>query len=100
LDAAVNADPGQAGAILDLVRDNGRLATITSDPPASARGIRVSQIYVALDGARLGRLGAALVAGVLSLEVSAVHPLAGAARARDQVRRGSGGGMVILGLGG
>jgi hypothetical protein len=60
----------------------------------------VTQIYVAPDGTRLGRLVAALAAGVLSLDVSVVHPLAGAAQALEQVRRGSGGGTVILGFGG
>ncbi len=96
VDAAVNAVPGRAGAIVDLVRDNGKLATITSDPLASVRGIQVSQIYVTPDGARLERLVAALAVGKLNLEVSAVYPLAGAAKALEHVRRGSRGGTVIL----
>jgi NADPH:quinone reductase-like Zn-dependent oxidoreductase len=100
VDAAVNAVPGQATVIVDLVRDKGRLATITSDPPESARGITVSQIFVAPDGARLERLAAALASGALSLEVSAAYPLAGAAEALEHVRRGSGGGTIVLGVDG
>jgi NADPH:quinone reductase-like Zn-dependent oxidoreductase len=96
VDAAVNAVPGQAGAILDLLRDNGRLATITSDPPASTRGIQVSSIYVAPDGARLQRLVAMLESGALNIDVSAVYPLAAAAQALDHVRRGSRGGTIGL----
>jgi NADPH:quinone reductase-like Zn-dependent oxidoreductase len=96
VDGAVNAVPGQAQVILDLVRDHGRLATITSDPPASVRGIDVSQIYVAADGTRLQRLVGTLASGALTLETSAVYPLAAAAEALEHVRRGSGGGSIVL----
>jgi NADPH:quinone reductase-like Zn-dependent oxidoreductase len=96
VDAAVNAVPQQARAVLKLVRDNGRLATITSDPPAKTRGIEVSQIFVAPDGARLQRLVAMLAIGALDIEMSAVYPLAAAAQALEHVGRGSGGGTVVL----
>jgi NADPH:quinone reductase-like Zn-dependent oxidoreductase len=96
VDAAVNAVPGGASTILDLVDDNGRLATITSDPPPSARGIRVRQIYVAPHGARLQRLVDVLASGMINLEVSAVYPLVAVADALEQVERGSGGGTVVL----
>jgi NADPH:quinone reductase-like Zn-dependent oxidoreductase len=96
VDAAVNAVPRQASAVLELVRDNGRLATITSGPPASARGIEVRQIYVAPDGARLQRLVAMLASGALKIEVSATYPIAAVAQALEHVQRGSGGGTVVL----
>jgi NADPH:quinone reductase-like Zn-dependent oxidoreductase len=96
VDAAVNAVPGGARTVLDLVGDNGRLATITSDPPPSARGIRVRQIYVSPDGPRLQRLVGVLASGMINLEVNAVYPLGAAADALEQVRRGSGGGTVVL----
>ena len=96
VDAAVNAVPGQASAVLDVVRDKGRLATITSDPPASVRGVEVRQIYVAPDGARLQQLAAMLASGAVNLTVSAVYPLEAAADALEHVRRGSGGGTVVL----
>jgi hypothetical protein len=35
---------------MELVADNGRLATITGDPPAAERGIQVSHVYLAPDG--------------------------------------------------
>ena len=96
VDAAVNAVPQQASAVLELVHDNGKLTTITSDPPASTRGIEVSQIYVAPDGVRLKRLVAMLASGGLDLDVRAAYPLAAAAEALEHVRRGSGGGTVVL----
>jgi NADPH:quinone reductase-like Zn-dependent oxidoreductase len=96
VDAAVNAVPGQASTILDLVRDNGSLATITSDPPTSVRGIQVSQIYVGPDGARLEQLVTLLATEMLTIEVGAIYPLAGAAEALAHVRRGSGGGTIVL----
>ena len=49
--------------MLDLVKDGGRLATITSDPPDSTRGVEVHEVYVSPDGARLERLTALLAAG-------------------------------------
>jgi NADPH:quinone reductase-like Zn-dependent oxidoreductase len=96
VDAAVNAVPGGASTVLDLVGDNGRLATITSDPPPTARGIRVRQIFVSPDGARLRRLVGMLASGQINLEVRAVYPLGAAADALEHVRRGSGGGTIVL----
>jgi NADPH:quinone reductase-like Zn-dependent oxidoreductase len=81
---------------LDLVRDNGRLATITSDPPPSVRGVGVRQINVLADGDRLQRLVGTLASGAINLEVSTVYPLEEAAEALEEVRRGSGGGTVVL----
>jgi hypothetical protein len=48
-DLAVNAVPGGAARALGAVKDGGRLATITSDPPRAERGIGVSQVYVTPD---------------------------------------------------
>src|SRR3954454_14450603 len=42
--AAVNATPGGAVDAIRAVRDGGRLATITSDPPEQDRGITVSSV--------------------------------------------------------
>jgi NADPH:quinone reductase-like Zn-dependent oxidoreductase len=96
VDAAVNAVPGGASTVLDLVRDNGRLATITSDPPPTARGVGVRRIDVSADGDRLRRLAGTLASGAINLEVSALYPLEAAADALEQVLRGSGGGTVVL----
>src|SRR3954470_17471235 len=49
--AAVNATPGGAGDAMRPVRDGGRLATITSDPPERDRRITVSSVYVRPDAA-------------------------------------------------
>jgi NADPH:quinone reductase-like Zn-dependent oxidoreductase len=96
VDGAVNAVPGQASTVLGVVRDNGRLATITSDPPASVRGVQVRQIYVPPDGGRLHRLTAELASGAVNINVTAVYPLDAAAEALAHVRRGSAGGTVVL----
>ncbi len=47
---AVNARRGQAEAALAVVAPGGRLATITGDPPASQRGVRVSSFYIRRTG--------------------------------------------------
>ena len=56
IDAVANAVRGGADAAITALGDGGRLVTITSDPPASARGISVTAVYVRSDGAQLGCL--------------------------------------------
>ncbi|QYN21342.1 alcohol dehydrogenase catalytic domain-containing protein [Amycolatopsis sp. DSM 110486] len=96
IDCAVNAVPGQAALALTAVRDGGHLATITSDPPAPARGISPTEVYVAPDGPRLATLLRLLAAGTLPLDVGARFSLSDAAEALAQVRRGTHGSAVVL----
>lgn len=67
IDAVANAAPGGAAAAMTALADGGRLATITPDPPASARGIGVTAVYVRSDGAQLDRLTALLASRRLSM---------------------------------
>ncbi|WP_255313674.1 NADP-dependent oxidoreductase [Mycobacterium malmoense] len=60
IDAVANAAPGGAAVAMTALADGARLATITSDPPASTRGIKVTAVYVRSDGAQLERLAALL----------------------------------------
>src|SRR5262245_52166137 len=61
LPAVVNAVRGEAGRVMSPVATGGRLATITSDPPAAARGINVTDCYVRPGGAKLEKLAARFV---------------------------------------
>jgi NADPH:quinone reductase-like Zn-dependent oxidoreductase len=94
--AAVNAAPGGAATALPAVMSDGRLATITGDPPPPERGVQVSDVYVRADGARLGALVEMLAQGRLSLHVAATHPLAGAAAALQDVVAGRAAGAIVL----
>jgi NADPH:quinone reductase-like Zn-dependent oxidoreductase len=67
IDAVANAAPGGAAAAMTALADDGRLATITPDPPASTRGISVTAVYVRSDGAQLDRLTALLASRRLSM---------------------------------
>ena len=94
--AAVNALRGGAATALQAVARDGRLATITGDPPAPERGVAVADVYVRGDGARLAELVAALADEILSLDVAAILPLAEAATAlRDAVTGRSKGANVL-----
>jgi NADPH:quinone reductase-like Zn-dependent oxidoreductase len=93
---AVNAAPGGAATVLQVVADNGRLATITGDPPHPERGVTVTDIYVRGDSARLAALVAALADGVLSLHVAVTLPLAKAAAALEDVVAGRAAGATVL----
>ena len=80
------------------VAGDGRLATITSDPPPPERGITVEDVYVRADGARLAALVAILAEGLLSLHVAATLPLAEAATALEGAITGRAGGATVLTL--
>jgi len=97
--AAVNAVRGGAAAAQQAVARDGRLATITGDPPAPERGITVADVYVRGDGARLAELIAALADEVLSLHVAATRPLAEAATALQDAVTGRSKGANVLTLG-
>ena len=96
--AAVNAVPGGAGEAIRAVADGGRLATITSDPPAQERAISVSNRYVRPDGDQLRDLGRLLAAGRLDISYATTYGLADAADALATVVSGRAGGPVALAL--
>ena len=94
--AAASAAPGGAASAIRAVADGGRLATITSDPPAEQRGITVSNVYVRPDGRQLGDLATRLGDGRLEIRIVASYRLAEAARALARVTGGHAGGAVVL----
>src|SRR6185312_7120521 len=94
--AAVNAVPGHAADAIRAVADHGRLATITSDPPAEERGITVSNVYVRPDGNQLRTLAEHFAAGTLAIPVASTHRLADAAAALAPTISGRAGGAVVL----
>jgi NADPH:quinone reductase-like Zn-dependent oxidoreductase len=95
-DAAVNAARSGASAAMQAVRDGGRLATITGDPPQAGRGIAVTSIEVVPDGPRLRMLAGLLGQGALSVTVGGWYPLEQAGRALDQARQGAHGTAVVI----
>jgi NADPH:quinone reductase-like Zn-dependent oxidoreductase len=78
--------------------DQGRLATITTDPPPPERGVTVIDVYVRADGPRLAALVATLAQGQLSLRVAATLPLAEAATALRNAVAGRAAGASVLTL--
>jgi NADPH:quinone reductase-like Zn-dependent oxidoreductase len=99
--AAVSTARGGAPTALEAVADNGRLATITGDPPPAERGITVADVYVRADGPRLAALAGALADGLLALRVAATLPLEGAATGlRDAVAGHPAGAIALLPGGG
>jgi NADPH:quinone reductase-like Zn-dependent oxidoreductase len=96
VDAAVNTARGGSTDTVRAVRDGGRMATITGDPPAGGRGISVADVYVRPDAAQLAELCALLSDGRLNLSVGAALPLVEAASALQRVIAGTSGGPVVL----
>ena len=95
VDAAANAARGGAASALAAVRDGGRLATITSDPPETERDVRIASVYVRPDGAQLALAAQALAAGRVELALGASFPLAQADEALAQAVAGRGGAVVL-----
>ncbi len=77
------------------MRDGGRLATITQDPPGEQRGIEISSVIVQPDGRALGELAELLAAGKLEV-IAATFPLEEAAAALAAATGGGAGGAVVL----
>jgi NADPH:quinone reductase-like Zn-dependent oxidoreductase len=98
VDAAVNAVRDGAVTALQTVANNGRLATITGDPPKAERGITVADVYVQADGARLAALVTALADGLLSLDVASALPLTHAHTALQAAVAGTVGGANVISL--
>ena len=94
----MNATPDGAGDAIRAVRDGGRLATITSDPPEQDRGITVSSVYVRPDAGQLGGLARLLAAGQLEISVATSYEFLDAADALATVVSGRAGGAVALTL--
>ena len=93
---ATSAARSGAGDAIKAVRDGGRLATITADPPAAERGITVREVQVAPDGARLGELARLAAQGVLAISSTRSYPLEQAGTALALARHGAHGAAVIL----
>jgi NADPH:quinone reductase-like Zn-dependent oxidoreductase len=94
-DGALVAAAGTAEAALTLVRDGGRLCSLTSDAPAGERGIASTDLYVRTDAAQLGQLVRQVSEGTLQLTPE-VHPLRQGPAAFSRVATGRAGGRKLL----
>jgi NADPH:quinone reductase-like Zn-dependent oxidoreductase len=90
-----NAARGGAMAALSTLRDGGRLATITSDPPRPERGITIAEVYVRPDGPQLKMLVDLVEQGRLTVETGAAHPFSEASMALANAVRGTGGATLL-----
>ena len=94
-DAAVIAAVGTAAAALRVVRDGGRLCSLTSDAPPARRGITASNLYVRPDGQELARLADTLTDGTLEVQPE-VLPLQDGRAALTRVLAGRTGGRKLV----
>jgi NADPH:quinone reductase-like Zn-dependent oxidoreductase len=92
----INAVRSGEEALLPLVADGGRLATITGKPPPSERGIKVVNTIVAPDGPALEAALDQLLARGLSIPIAGVHGLEEAAVALRAVVQGGADGASVL----
>jgi len=98
VDAAANAVASGAIDAMKAVRDSGRLATITGDPPPAERAITVLAVEVVPDGARLQYLTRLAAQGQVTVSIGDRYPLAAADQALARVKQGTHGQAVVLTL--
>jgi len=91
-DAVLIAATGTAKQALSLLKDGGRLVSITSDAPEPIRGITSVDLYVEADGQALGKLLNMVAVGELVYEVTATPAKDGIATV-EQVAAGHSGGV-------
>ncbi|MEU1799419.1 NADP-dependent oxidoreductase [Streptomyces sp. NPDC019937] len=94
-DAALTIATGTADAALPLVRDGGRLCSLTSDAPPEERGITSWDLYVEPNAAQLVQLAEQAAAGTLKLAPEAL-PLSEGPAAFARVVTGRAGGKKIV----
>jgi NADPH:quinone reductase-like Zn-dependent oxidoreductase len=94
-DGALIAAIGTAAAALPLVRDGGRLCSLTSDAPPTQRGITSTDLYVRPDAAQLALLAEQVGDGTLRLAPEPV-PLREGPAAFNRVAAGRAGGRKIV----
>ncbi|MEU1620308.1 NADP-dependent oxidoreductase [Streptomyces sp. NPDC005722] len=94
-DAALIIAAGTAVAALPLVRDGGRLCSLTSDAPPEERGITSWDLYIEPNGAQLARLADQAAAGTLQLAPETV-PLSEGPAAFVRVVNGRAAGKKIV----
>lgn len=94
--AAVNAARDGSAAALSALIDGGRLATITSEPPSTERGIQVLNVYVRPDGIQLHRLAEMLGKGELALIIASSSRLTDAGAALAAVAAGKVSGAAVI----
>ncbi|HEY9287436.1 MAG TPA: NADP-dependent oxidoreductase [Candidatus Dormibacteraeota bacterium] len=93
---AVNAVGGAAPTLMALVANGGKLTTITSDGPATERGVAVVNFYVSADGQALERLAVDFVDRHLTLPIAAVRTLSEAGAALQMAVAGKAAGAVVI----
>lgn len=96
VEKAANAVRGGSDDAIGVVRDGGRLVTITSDQPDAQRGVQSSTVYVRPDGPRLQEMVDLLAADRLSIQVGATFALSGAGEALATAVAGHGGRAVVI----
>jgi NADPH:quinone reductase-like Zn-dependent oxidoreductase len=94
-DAALIIAAGTADAALPLLRDGGRLCSVTSDAPPEERGITSWNLYVEPNAAQLAQLAEQVAAGALKLAPEPL-PLREGPAAFARVVTGQAGGKKIV----
>ncbi|WP_405550460.1 NADP-dependent oxidoreductase [Streptomyces sp. NBC_01171] len=94
-DAALTIATGTADAALPLVRDGGRLCSLTSDAPAEERGITSWDLYLEPNATQLVQLAEQAAAGALKLAPEPL-PLSEGPAAFARVVTGRAGGKKIV----
>lgn len=97
VDAAIVIPPGVAGACLEVIRERGRLVTVSGDEVEPQRQIQVQQVYLGEEIVPLlGELVDLAASGRLEVEIERVYPLERGVEALEKTETRHARGKVVL----
>ncbi len=97
VDAALAIQPGTSADCLRVVRDGGRIVTVSGDQLTTERGISVAQVIVGPDIRReLAKLASDVATGVIHVEVERMYPLEQGIDALEKTETRHARGKVVL----
>lgn len=97
VDAALAIQPGTGVGCLHVVRDGGKVVTVSGDQLSAERGISVAQVLVsAATKQELAQLASEVAAGRIHIEIEQVYPLALGVKALEKTETRHARGKIVL----
>ena len=99
VDAALAIQPGTGIGCLDVVKDSGKVVTVSGDQLSTARGIHVAQVLVSPETKKaLAHLASEVAAGRIHVEIEQVYPFELGVEALEKTETRHARGKIVLTL--
>ncbi|MEO6809564.1 MAG: NADP-dependent oxidoreductase [Isosphaeraceae bacterium] len=99
VDAALAIQPNTGLGCLRVVKDGGKVVTVSGDPLTAERGIQVTQVMVGLEAKKaLGQLASEVASGAIHVEVERTYPFDQGIEALEKTETRHARGKIVLTL--